>query len=218
MVTLEGSSDAGGKSSQKELKDEDLEMMFPKDLLATEKEGFRVTLIKHYSFFISNYGEIIGVIAVQHQINLKSNQKPMAQKLRQLKKAQQEALLTKVRKLTQAGLIYLVEDSEWISPVVVTPKKNGKWRICVEYKPLNAATKRDHFLLPFKDEILNEVAGYERYIVWDGYSGYFHINIAEEDQKKTNFITPWGCIAYRVMPFGLTNVPSTFQLFINMVF
>ena len=52
----------------------------------------------------------------------------------------------------------------------------------------------------------------------DGYSGYFQISIAKEDQKKTTFITPWGCFAYRVMPFGLTNAPSTFQSFMNYVF
>ena len=54
-----------------------------------------------------------------------------------------------VKTLNQAGFIYPVEDSEWVYPVVVTPKKNGKWRICVDYKPLNAITKRDHFPLPF---------------------------------------------------------------------
>ena len=76
---------------------------------------------------------------------------------------------TEVRRLSKAGFIYPVEDSEWVSPVVVTPKKNDKWRVCVDYKPLNAATKRDHFLLPFQDEILNEVAGHERYTVCDRY-------------------------------------------------
>ena len=105
-----------------------------------------------------------------------------------------------------------------MSSVVVTPKKNGKWRICVDYKPLNAAMKRDHFPLPFQDKILNEVAGHERYTVCDGYSGYFQISIAKEDQKKTTFIMPWGCFAYRVMPFGLTNASSTFQRFMNYVF
>ena len=78
--------------------------------------------------------------------------------------------MAEVKKLSDAGFIYPVEDSEWVSPVVVTPKKNGKWRVCVDYKPLNAAMKRDHFPLPFQDEILNEVAGYERYTVCDGYS------------------------------------------------
>ena len=102
--------------------------------------------------------------------------------------------------------------------MVVTPKKNNKWRVCVDYKPLYAATKRDHFPLPFQDEILNEVAGHERYTICDGYSGYFQIRIAEEDQIKTTFITPWGCFAYRVMPFGLTNAPTTFQRFMNFVF
>ncbi|MCO5556490.1 hypothetical protein L7F22_010039 [Adiantum nelumboides] len=118
----------------------------------------------------------------------------------------------------EEGFLYPVEDSEWVSLVVVTPKKIGKWRVCVDYKPLNAATKRDHSPLPFQDEILNEVAGYERYTMCDGYSGYFQIRIAEEDQKKTIFVTPWGCFSYRVMPFGLTNAPATFQRFVTHVF
>ena len=126
--------------------------------------------------------------------------------------------MAEVNKLLRAGFIYPVENSEWVSPMVVMPKKNGKWRVCVDYKPLNAATKRDHFPLPFQDEILNEVAGHECYTVCDGYSGYFQIHIVEEDQKKTMFITPWGCFAYRVMPFGLTNAPATFTRFTTFVF
>ena len=128
-------------------------------------------LRRHSSLFISNYEQISGVTVVQHHINLKPNSKPVAQKLRRMGTVQQNALLSVVKKLLQAGFIYPVEDSEWVSPVVVTPKKNGKWRVCVDYKPLNAATKRDHFPLPFQDEILNEVTGYERYTVCDGYSG-----------------------------------------------
>ncbi|RYA37973.1 hypothetical protein DD606_26130, partial [Enterobacter cloacae complex sp. GF14B] len=68
------------------------------------------------------------------------------------------------------------------------------------------------------DEILNEVADFECYTVCDGYSGYFQIRIALEDQLKTTFITPWGCFAYRVMPFGLTNAPATFQRYVTYVF
>ena len=208
-----------GGGLRKELKDEELEKMIAKDLSAEEREGFKVMLRKHPSLFISDYSEISGVTAVQHQINLKPNMKPVAQRLRRLGKIQQEALLAEVKKLLEAGFIYPVEDSEWVSPVVVIPKKNGKWwRVCVDYKPLNAATKRDHFPLPFQDEILNEVAGHERYTVCDGYLGYFQIRIAEEDQRKTTFVTPWGCFAYRVMPFGLTNAPATFQRFMNHVF
>ncbi|MCO5553045.1 hypothetical protein L7F22_006565 [Adiantum nelumboides] len=111
-----------------------------------------------------------------------------------------------------------VDNSEWVSPVVVTQKENGKWRVCVDYRPLNEATKRDHFPLPFQDDILNEVARHEKYTVCDGYSSYIQICIAKEDQKKTTFITPWGCYAFRVMPFGVTNAPATFQHFMNYVF
>ena len=84
----------------------------------------------------------------------------------------------------RAGFIYPVEDSEWVSPVVVVPKNNGKWRVCVDFKPLNASTKRDHFPLPFQYEILDEIAGHKLYTICNGYSGYFQIRIAEEDERK----------------------------------
>ncbi|MCO5599168.1 hypothetical protein L7F22_053268 [Adiantum nelumboides] len=166
-----------------------------------------------------NLADVQGVDAIQqHKIELKPEIKPKAQKLQRLGVIKEQALLKEVQKLLATGFIYLLENYEWVSPVVVTPKKNGKWRVCVDYRPLNKATKRDHFPLPFQDKILNEVAGKEKYTICDGYSGYFQIGIALEDQLKTTFITPWGCFAFRVMPFGLTNAPATFQHFMNMVF
>ena len=201
----------GGESTKGALKEEDMEMMLANNLIDKAKEDFKVMLEKHSSLYISNYCDITGVNVVEHYINLKPNCKTVAQKLKRLGVVQQEALLAEVKKLLQAGFIYLVEDLEWVSPVVVTPKKNNKWQVYVDYKPLNAATKRDHFPLPFQDEILNEVAGHERYIVCDGYFGYFQIQIAnKEDQLNSTFITPWGYFAYRVMPFDLTNAPATF--------
>ena len=98
-----------------------------KGLFDKEKEDFKVMLRKHSSLFISNYCDITGVNVVEHYIHLKPNCKPVAQKLRRLGVVQQVALLVKVKKLFQAGFIYPVEDLEWVSPMVVTPKKNGKW-------------------------------------------------------------------------------------------
>ncbi|MCO5567617.1 hypothetical protein L7F22_021311 [Adiantum nelumboides] len=192
--------------------------MLAKDLTKEEEEDY-INMFKRYPhLFIIDYSMIKGVNVIQHHIDLKPDAKPVAQKLRRLGVVQQEALLFEVNKLLKVGFIYPVTNSEWVSPVVVTPKKNGKWRVCVDYKPLNAATKRDHFPLPFEDEILNEVAGHEHYTVCDGYSGYYQIRIAEEDQHKTTFITPWRCFAFRVMPFGLTNAPSTFTRFTSFIF
>ena len=148
---------------------------------------------------------------MEHHIVLKEEAKPKVQRLRRLGNIKREALHEEVTKLLEASFIYPVKESEWVSPVVITPKKNGKLRVCVDYKPLNAATKRDHYPLPFQDEILNQVAGHERYSIMDGFSGYFQIPIAEEDQLKTTFITPWGCYAYRRMLFGLMNAYATFQ-------
>ncbi|MCO5596700.1 hypothetical protein L7F22_050768 [Adiantum nelumboides] len=198
--------------------EERLRKMLSKDLTKEEEEDY-INMFKRYPhLFITDYSMIKGVDVIQHHIDLKPDAKPVAQKLRRLGVVQQEALLSEVNKLLKVGFIYPVTNSEWVFPVVVTPKKNDKWRVCVDYKPLNVATKRDHFPLPFQDEILNEVAGHERYTVCDGYSGYYQIRIAEEDQHKTTFITPWGCFAFRVMPFGLTNAPSTFTRFTSFIF
>ncbi|MCO5589272.1 hypothetical protein L7F22_043238 [Adiantum nelumboides] len=205
-------------AKEEPMMEERLRKMLSKDLTKEEEEDY-INMFKRYPhLFITDYSMIKGVDVIQHHIDLKHDAKPVAQKLRRLGVVQQEALFSEVNKLLKAGFIYPVTNSEWVSPVVVTPKKNGKWRVCVDYKPLNAATRRDHFPLPFQDEILNEVAGHERYTVCDGYSGYYQIRIAEEDQHKTTFITPWGCFAFRVMPFGLTNAPSTFTRFTSFIF
>ena len=100
MGSLLNPSEGSGESSQKEIKDEDLERMLAKDLSTEEKEEFKIMLKRHPSLFISDYCEISGVTVVEHQINLKPNQKLVAQKLCRLGKIQQEALLAEVRKLT----------------------------------------------------------------------------------------------------------------------
>ncbi|MCO5547142.1 hypothetical protein L7F22_000584 [Adiantum nelumboides] len=218
---------AKGSSTSKEVEvkvqeepilEERLRKMLAKDLTKEEEEDY-INMFKRYPhLFIAYYSMIKGVDVLQHHIDLKPDAKPVAQKLRRLRVVQQEALLFEINKLLKDGFIYPMTNSEWVSPVVVTPQKNGKWRVCVDYKPLNAAIKRNHFPLPFQDEILNEVAGHDRYTTCDGYSSYYQIRIAEEDQHKTTFITPWGCFAFCVMPFGLTNAPSTFTRFTSFVF
>ncbi|MCO5589278.1 hypothetical protein L7F22_043244 [Adiantum nelumboides] len=107
--------------------------------------------------------------------------------------------------------IHVSTKNDWVSHVVIVPNKGNKWRICVDYKPLNGATKRHHYLLPFQDENLDAVAGHEKYSICDGFSGYFQIKIADEDKKKTSFVTPWGLFCYKVMPFGLMNAYASFQ-------
>ncbi|MCO5596500.1 hypothetical protein L7F22_050563 [Adiantum nelumboides] len=102
--------------------------------------------------------------SILHEIKLKEGVKPTAQKLRRLGTIQKQMLELEVSKLLKAGFIYPVDDVEWIFHIVIVLKEGNRWRICVNYKPLNAATKRHHYPLPFQDEILDTVAGHERMI------------------------------------------------------
>ena len=82
--------------------------------------------------------------------------------------------------------------------------------MCIDYRKLNEATKKDHFLLPFLDQILERVAEHPYYCFLDGYLGYYQIPIAHENQEKTTFTCPFRTFAYKRMPFGLCNAPATF--------
>ena len=134
-----------------------------------------------------------------------------------------------VLKLLQADIIYPISDSSCVSPTQVVPKKSGVatvlnekgeemptrlttgWRVCIDYKRLNEVTRKNHFPLPFMDQLLERVSGHSFYCFLDGYSSYFQIEIAIDDQDKTTFTCPFGTYAYRRMPFGLCNAPATFQ-------
>ncbi|KAL6348196.1 hypothetical protein AAG906_003062 [Vitis piasezkii] len=158
--------------------------------------------------------------------------KPVRQPQRRLNPHMQEVVRAEVLKLLQASIIYPISDSPWVSPTQVVPKKSGitvvqndkgeevatrltfrleGWRVCIDYRKLNAVTRKDHFPLPFIDQVLERVSGHPFYCFLDGYSGYFQIEIDLADQEKTTFTCPFGTYAYRRMPFGLCNAPTTFQ-------
>ena len=85
------------------------------------------------------------------------------------------------------------------------------WRMCIDYRKLNEATRKDHFPLLFMDLMLERLARQAYYCFLDGYSGYNQIAVDPKDQEKTAFTCPFGVFAYRQMPFGLCNAPATFQ-------
>ena len=164
-----------------------------------------------------------------HHIYLEEESKAVRQPQRRLNPHLQEVVRVEVLKLLQAGIIYPIFDSTWVSPTQVVPKKSGvttvknekgeelstrlttSRRVCIDYRRLNEVTRKDHFPLPFIDQLLERVSGHPYYCFLDGYSGYFQIEIAPEDQENTTFTCPFGTYAYRRMPFGLCNAPTTFQ-------
>ncbi|KAL4290989.1 hypothetical protein GQ457_14G015780 [Hibiscus cannabinus] len=171
-----------------------------------------------------------------HKILLDDDHKPTVDAQRRLNQSMKDVVRKEILKWLDAGIIYPISDSEWVSPVQCVPKKGGitvisnekneliptrtvtGWRVCMDYRKLNKATRKDHFPLPFIDQMLDRLAGKQFYCFLDGYSGYNQIAIAPEDQSKTTFTYPYGTFAFRQMPFGLCNAPATFQRCMTAIF
>eukprot|EP00833_Pecoramyces_ruminatium_P008020 jgi/Orpsp1_1/1182052/evm.model.c7180000079679.1 len=107
--------------------------------------------------------------------------------------------------------------SEWSSPIVLVPKKNGKWRLCIDYRKVNDVTEKDSYSIPYIDEIFDSLHGAKYFTTIDLYSGYHQILMDEESVEITTFTTKYGNYQFKVMPFGLTGAPSTFQREMNRI-
>ena len=171
----------------------------------------------------------ISPLICTHKIYLEDDCKTSRESQRRLNPTMKDIVKNEVIKLLDVGIIYPIFDSKWVSLTQVVPKKLGitvvknandelipsrlvtGWRMCIDYRKLNSTTRKDHFPLPFIDQILEKVAGHEYYCFLDGYLGYYQIEIALEDQGKTTFTDPFGTFAFRRMLFGLCNAPATFQ-------
>ena len=105
----------------------------------------------------------------------------------------------------------MVSYLEWLANVVLVPKKDGKVRMCVDFRDLNKASPKEDFPLPHIDVLVDNTAGHVLLLFMDGFSRYNQIKMAQEDMEKTFFITQWGTYFYKVMPFGLKNAGATYQ-------
>ncbi|GJY55750.1 reverse transcriptase domain-containing protein [Tanacetum coccineum] len=200
--------------------------------LSTQNKNKLVSVLKkHKEAFAWKTTDIPGICPsfCKHKIQLLDNKKPVVQKQRRLNLNMQEVVKKEIVKLLDTSIIYPIVDSPWVSPIHCVPKKGGitvvtnendelvptrtitGWRVCIDYRKLNEATAKDHFPLPFMDQILERLAGNKYFCFLDGFSGYFQIIIDPMDQEKTMFTCPFATYAYRQMPFGLCNAPATFQ-------
>jgi len=109
-------------------------------------------------------------------------------------------------KLLDAQFIFPIKTTQWLSPLVIVPKKNGKLNIYVDYRKLNSQTKKDPFPLPFLDLVLDIVVRHEMYSFMDGYSCYNQVKMVKKDKEKTSFIFEWGAYAYNVMPLDYVTL------------
>ncbi|GJR39249.1 reverse transcriptase domain-containing protein [Tanacetum coccineum] len=207
--------------------------------LSKEKKNKLVSVLKkHNQSFAWKTTDISGICPsfCKHKIQLLDDKKPVVQKQRRLNPNMQEVVNKEIIKLLDTGIIYPISDSPWVSPIHCVPKKGGitvvtnendelvstrtvtGWRVCIDYRKLNEATAKDHFPLPFMDQMLERLAGNKYFYFLDGFFGYFQILIDPMDQEKTTFTCHFGTYAYRRMPFGLCNAPAIIQRFMLAIF
>ncbi|GKA60864.1 reverse transcriptase domain-containing protein [Tanacetum coccineum] len=191
--------------------DDKLPVIIAKNLKDEDKTALIKVLKSHKHAIAWKISNIKGIDPqfCTHKILMEENAKPVVQHQRRVNPKIHEVIKQEVIKLLDAGLIYPISDSPWVSPVHCVPKKGGitvvkneeneliptrlvtGWRVCIDYRKLNDATRKDHFPLPFMDQMLERLAGNEYYCFLDGFSGYFQIPIDPLDQEKTTFTCPY---------------------------
>nr|GEW35653.1 reverse transcriptase domain-containing protein [Tanacetum cinerariifolium] len=218
--------------------DDKLPVIIAKDLKDEEKTALIKVLKSHKQALAWQLSDIKGINLkfCTHKILMEDHFKPVVQHQIRVSPKTHEVIKKEVLKLLDVRLIYPISDSPWVSPVHCVPKKGGftiveneeneliptrlvtGWRVCIDYRKLNDATRKDHFPLPFMDQMLERLAGNEYYCFPDGFSGYFQIPIDPQDQENTTFMCPYGTFAYCRMPFGLCNASGTFQRCMMAIF
>lgn len=176
----------------------------------------RELLQKYSCVFSQGEGDIGCTDLVQHEIPLLDNA-PVRQRYRRLPPSQYDLVRTHIGELLDRGVVR-VSCSPYSSPIVVVQKKDGTIRLCVDYRQLNAQTRKDAFPLPRIEESLDALTGATFFSTLDLASGYNQVSMAEHDKAKTAFCTPFGLFEFNRMPFGLCNAPGTFQRLMERIF
>ncbi|WJZ94855.1 hypothetical protein VitviT2T_013680 [Vitis vinifera] len=193
--------------------DQPRELRIGSDLSTDERDSLIQLLRSYLDVFAWSYEDMPGLdpSIVQHRLPLLPQARPVKQKLRRLHPRWSLQVKEEIQKQLSVGFLSVVEYPEWLANVVPVPKKNGKVRVCVDFRDLNKASPKDDFPLPHIDMLVDSTAGHSMLSFMDGFSGYSQILMAPEDMEKTSFITEWGTYCYRVMPFGLKNAGATYQ-------
>jgi len=144
-----------------------------------------------------------------HRINVMGHP-PIKTPLRRKSERENDIISRQVQEMKKQGVI---QDSKspWSFAVILAPKKDGTYRFCVDYRPLNKITKKDVYPLPKIDEVFDQLGGAAYFSALDLTSGYWQIPMHPDDKEKTAFRTRDGLFEWNVMPFGLSNAPGSFQ-------
>ena len=185
-----------------------------------KKEELLEFLKQNIDVFAWNAYEAPGIDPefIYHHLNVNPLIAPKKQPPQCPSREHVEAVREEVTRRKQAGDIKEVFYPEWLANTVVVKKKNGKWRVCVDFTDLNKACPKDPFPIPKIDQLVDATVGHPRMSFLDVFQGYHQIPLALNDQEKTAFVTLIGNYHYKVMLFGLKNAGSTYQRMMTRMF
>ena len=180
-----------------------------------EREQLFSLLTEYADIFAIDSKDLGRTDKVQHQI-VTGDSAPIRQQVRRVPPAKREEMRSLLKDMLAQDVIKPT-NSPWASPVVLVKKKDGSTRFCVDYRKVNAVTRKDAYPLPRIDDTLDTLSGSKLFSTLDLLSGYWQVEIDHNDREKTAFCTPDGLFEFKVMPFGLCNAPATFQRLMDTI-
>jgi hypothetical protein len=174
------------------------------------------SLLQEYEAIFQEPQQLPPPKSVDHAITLVEGSKPVNQRPYRLPFHQKNAMEELIKQMLDSHMIR-PSISPYSSPVILVKKKDGSWRMCVDYRALNSNTIKNKYLIPIIEDLLDELFGATVFSMIDLRSCYHQIRMKESDIEKTTFTTHLGHFEYVVLPFGLTNAPATFQTLMNSV-
>ncbi|GJX50304.1 putative reverse transcriptase domain-containing protein [Tanacetum coccineum] len=198
------------------------------DLMSVELGSFDVIigmdwLVNHHAMIVCDEkivwipnGDEVLIVQVEFQIDLVPSAAPVARAPYRLAPSKLQELSTQLQELSDKGFIR-PSSSPWGAPVLFVKKKDGSFRMCIDYRKLNKLTVKNRYPLPRIDDLFDQLQGSRVYSKIDLRSGYHQLGVWEEDIPKTAFRTRYGHYEFQVMPFGLTNAPAVFMNLMNQV-
>ncbi|GBB91667.1 hypothetical protein RclHR1_19010001 [Rhizophagus clarus] len=200
---------------------EDLSKIIPMELSIGKLSGDQSRslmefLLQRQNDFAWESSQLGRTNLIQHTINTEEG-KVIRKHWYRTSQLERKFIEQKIARLLKEGLIER-STGPWASPVVLVRKKNGKQRLCIDYRELNNITQKDAYPLPRIDDMLDSFGKAKWFTSLDLTSGYWQVEVDPKDQPKTAFITQFGIYQFKVMLFGLCNAPATFQRLMDEIF